>query len=87
MPNTASAKRELRKSIKRNARNAKIENKLKGLIKTSRRAIEAKDAKAKELLAQTLKALDKAAKQGLIKNNTRDRNKSRLHQKFNQAFK
>jgi len=87
MPNTASAKKELRKSIKRDARNAKIENKLKDLIKTSRRAIEGKKAEAKELVAKTLKALDKAVKQGIIKKNTRDRNKSRLHKKFNQAFK
>jgi len=71
MPNTASAKKELRKSIKRDARNAKIENKLKDLIKTSRRAIEGKKAEAKELVAKTLKALDKAVKQGIIKKNTR----------------
>ncbi len=87
MPNTASAKKELRKGKKRQARNQKIENNLKGLIKTSRRAIEAKDAGAKELMLQTLTALDKAAKQGVIKKNTRDRKKSRLHKKFNQAFK
>jgi small subunit ribosomal protein S20 len=87
MPNTASAKKELRKAIKRNLRNTKIENNLKDLIKKSRRAIEAKSGQAKELLAKTLKALDKAAKQGVIKKNTRDRKKSRLHKKFNQAFK
>jgi small subunit ribosomal protein S20 len=87
MPNAASAKKELRKSIKRRQRNNKIENNLKNLIKTSRRAIENKEASAKELIAKTLKALDKAAKQGVIKKNTRDRKKSRLHKKFNQAFK
>lgn len=86
MPNTASARKELRKAIVRQARNAKVMSNLKDLIKQSRRAIAAKDIKAKELVAKTLTALDKAAKQGLIKNNTRDRNKSRLHQKFNQAF-
>ena len=87
MPNTASAKKELRKSIKRRARNKKIKDNLKDLIKKSRKAIETKNSQAKELVAKTLKALDKAAKQGVIKKNTRDRNKSRLHQKFNQAFK
>jgi len=87
MPNTSSAKKELRKAIKRKQRNQKIENNLKDLIKTSRRAIEAKKAEAKELVAKTLKALDKAAKQGVIKKNTRDRKKSRLQKKFNQAFK
>lgn len=87
MPNTTSAKKELRKAKKRQRRNQKIENNLKDLIKTSRRAIESKDAGAKELMLKTLKALDKATQKGLIKKNTRDRKKSRLHKKFNQAFK
>jgi len=87
MPNTASAKKELRKSIKRKQRNLKIENNLKNLIKDSRRAIDTKNATAKELVAKTLKALDKAAKKGVIKKNTSNRKKSRLHKKFNQTFK
>ncbi|MFH1255308.1 MAG: 30S ribosomal protein S20 [bacterium] len=87
MPNSASAKKELRKSKNRNKRNVKIEKNLKNLVKKSRQAIEAKDAGAKELVSKTLKAFDKAAKNGVIKENTRDRKKSRLHKKFNQAFK
>ncbi len=87
MPNAASAKKELRKAAKRKLRNLKIENNLKNLIKDSRRAIEAKKAEAKELVAKTLKALDKAAKKGVIKKNTSSRKKSRLHKKLNQAFK
>jgi small subunit ribosomal protein S20 len=87
MPNTASAKKELRKAAKRNLLNSKTKSNLSKLIKASRRLIETKDAKAKELVAQTLKALDKAVKQGVIKKNTRDRKKSRLHKKLNQALK
>jgi small subunit ribosomal protein S20 len=87
MPNSASAKKELRKSKKRQMRNKKIENNLKDLIKKSRKAIESKDASAKELVAKTLCALDKAAGKGVIKKNTGSRKKSRLHKKFNQAFK
>ena len=87
MPNIASAKKELRKAKKRQTRNKKIENNLKDLIKKSRRAIETKNAGAKELILKTLKALDKAAKRGVIKKNARDRKKSRLHKKFNQTFK
>ena len=87
MPNKASAQKELRKAKKRQTRNKKIENNLKDLIKKSRRAIETKSAGAKELVLKTLKSLDKAAKQGVIKKNARDRKKSRLHKKFNQAFK
>lgn len=87
MPNKASAKKELRKAKKRQTRNKKIEHNLKDLLKNSRRAIETKSADAKELILKTLKALDKAAKQGIIKKNTRDRKKSKLHKKFNQTFK
>lgn len=87
MPNKASAQKELRKAKKRQTRHKKIEHNLKDLIKNSRRAVDTKSADAKELVLKTLKALDKAAKQGVIKKNTRDRKKSRLHKKFNQAFK
>ena len=67
MPNSESAKKELRKSKKRQARNKRTESNLKDLIKKSRKAIEAKDASAKELVAKTLCALDKAAGKGVIK--------------------
>jgi len=87
MPNAASAKKELRKSSKRQLRNSKIKNNLKDLIKKSRKAIEAKDASAKELVVKTLCALDKAAGKGVIKKNANNRKKSRLHKKLNQAFK
>ena len=86
MPNTKSAKKELRKSRKRRAYNKQIKNNVKRLIKQTRKAIAAGDAKAKELLAQALKALDKAAQKGVIKKNTRDRKKSRLHRLFNKKF-
>ena len=57
------------------------------MIKKGRKLIEAKDAKAKELVATILTAIDKAAQKGVIKKNTRDRKKSRLQSKFNKAFK
>ena len=87
MPNSASAKKELRKSKTRQMRNKKIKDSLRDLIKKSRKAIEAKDASAKELVAKTLCALDKAAGKGVIKKNAGIRKKSRLHKKLNQTFK
>jgi small subunit ribosomal protein S20 len=87
MPNVNAAKKAWRKSTKARQRNLKIKNSLDGLIKKCRRLIETKDNQAKELLAKTLTALDKAAQKGVIKKNTRDRKKSRLHKKFNQIFK
>ncbi|MBU0722251.1 30S ribosomal protein S20 [Patescibacteria group bacterium] len=87
MPNIASTKKELRKSKKHQTRNKKTKNNLKDLIKKSRRAIEAKHANAKELVAKALCALDKAAGKGVIKKNASNRKKSKLHKKLNQAFK
>ena len=87
MPNIKSAKKELRKGKKRQNYNTKIKDNVKNLIKKSRKAISAGDEKAKELLAATIKALDKAAQKGVLKKNTSNRKKSRLHKKLNQAFK
>ncbi|MEA3463739.1 MAG: 30S ribosomal protein S20 [Patescibacteria group bacterium] len=87
MPITKSAKKELRKSVKRCIRNKKIKDNLKNLIKKSRKAIEHKEAQSKNLVEQTIKILDKAAQKGVIKKNIRDRKKSRLQLKFNKAQK
>jgi len=87
MPNIKSAKKELRKSIKRNAYNKKIKDDLKDLIKKSRKAITAGDAKEKELTAKTMKAIDKAVQKKIIKPNTGNRNKSKLHLKLNKISK
>ena len=87
MPNSKSAEKNLRKSIRHRQANAKIENNLHDLIKKGRKLIEAKDVKAKDLVAKILVAIDKAAQKSVIKKNTRDRKKSRLQKKFNQAFK
>ena len=88
MPNLQSAKKEIRKGKKLATYNKKIKDQLKTLTKKSRKAIEANDEpKAKELVDQTLKALDKAAQKSVIKKNTRDRKKSRLHKKLNSLKK
>lgn len=87
MPNIKSAKKELRKSAKRQKFNKKIKNNLDSLLKKSRKAIEAGDEKAKDLVKQTLKAFDKAAQKGVIKKNTGNRKKSRLQLKLNDTKK
>lgn len=85
MPNKDSAKKELRKSKKRAFENKKVKDNLKSLIKKSRKAIESKDKDSKELVEKTLKTIDKAYQKGVIKKNTRDRKKSRLHLSFNKS--
>ena len=86
MPNTKSAKKELRKSTKNKELNLKFKREFKELVKKSQKAIEAGDEKAKELVGKALKAIDKAAEKEIIKKNTRDRKKSRLHQALNKKF-
>lgn len=87
MPNKKSAKKELRKGARKEAHNLKVKEDVKTMIKKSRKAIEAKDTAANELVAKTMKALDKAAQRGIIKKNTKDRKKSRLHLKLNKMEK
>lgn len=79
MPKIKSAKKELRKSKKRNERNVAQKNALKKLIKSYRKLLEAKKAdEARALLPKVYKALDKGAKTNLIKKNKVSRLKSRL---------
>lgn len=87
MPNIKSAKKEYRKNIKRRTFNNNIEVNIKDLIKKSHKAIEAKGAKAEELVKKTMKALDKAAQKGVIKKNTAARRKSRLALRLNKSKK
>ncbi len=83
MPNKKSAEKELRKTVKRNAANKKVSNKLKDLVKANFKQIKANDKKVKEDYPKTIKAIDKAAKKGIIKKNTASRKKSRLMKKVN----
>lgn len=79
MPITKSAKKALRQSAKKRVFNIRRKEKYRGLVKDFRKAITAKDfEKAKSLLPQVYKALDKAAKEKTIKKNKASRVKSRL---------
>ena len=52
---------------------------MKEVVKDVQKAVAGGDAaKAKELLPKAYKAIDKAAKRGVIKDNTASRKKSRL---------
>jgi len=88
MPITRSAKKALRQNIKRRKRNLIYKKKMKGLIKEVRKlALEKKVEEAKKLLPQIYKALDKAAKTGVIKKNTASRKKSRITKLLNLSNK
>ena len=83
MPNKASAKKELRKSKKRLTANGRVKDSMKNLVKQTVKKIEAGEKKAADNFSETIKAIDKAAKKGVIKKNNAARKKSRLQKKIN----
>lgn len=87
MPNTKSAKKELRKSAKRVVYNKRIKDNVKNLVKKTRKAIYAKNKNAESLIQDTFKTIDRAAQKGIIKPNTRDRKKARLQALYNKTIK
>ena len=79
MPITKSAKKALRQSEKRRARNLVYINKIKRLVREARTLVfQKKTEEAKKILPQVYKILDKAAKVGIIKKNAAARKKSRI---------
>jgi small subunit ribosomal protein S20 len=79
MPIIKSAKKALRQNTKRRAKNKAGKQKLKSLLKGTRSLVAAKKVTdAQKNLPAIYKALDKAAKTGIIKPNTAARNKSRI---------
>jgi len=85
MPNKKSAIKALRQSKKKQLRNKAIKDNVKKLVKDSRKSIDAKSGEAKDLVQQTIKAVDKAIQKGILKKNTGNRKKSRLMKKLNKA--
>ena len=84
---TKSAKKAHRQSLKRRTRNIFQRTKLKTLLKEVHSLISGKKTEeAKKSLSRIYKALDKAAKEGLIKKNTADRKKSRLTKQLNKPI-
>ena len=77
MANIASAEKQRRQAEKSKARNRAGKSALRTTLKKARTDIQGGDAD-KETLATSYSAIDKAAKRGLIKENTANRYKSRL---------
>jgi small subunit ribosomal protein S20 len=79
MPNTKSAKKDLRRSEKRRVQSQSIKSALKTYVKKTRSAASTGDAdKSTEALRLAMKALDKAVQNGFIHKNQAARRKSRL---------
>ncbi len=79
MPITKSAKKRLKQSEKRRVLNLGYKRRMKKIVKEIRDLVASKKKKdAQKLLPQAYKIIDKAAKRGVIKENTASRKKSRL---------
>jgi small subunit ribosomal protein S20 len=86
MPITKSAKKALRQSVKRKKQNLVKKNALKSIFKEIKKKVEEKEyQEAKNLLPKFYKAVDKAAKVGIVKKNTASRKKSRTVKMVNRA--
>ena len=76
---TSSAKKAIRSSGRKRVFNLRRKNVLTDTTKSLLKAIAAKDVSgAEKMLPSAYKAIDKAAKRGVIKGNTADRKKARL---------
>jgi len=74
-----SAQKAIRVAARRKVHNVRREKTMKDTVKEVRKLIASgKKAEAEKLLSTAYKALDKAAKRGVIKKNTASRKKSRL---------
>jgi len=83
MPITSSAKKALRSSKRKKVFNLNRKNQLQSVVKEYKKLISAKKPDdARKLLPKVQKAIDKAAKRGIIKKNTASRKKSRLMKKL-----
>lgn len=79
MPITASAKKALRGSARKKAFNDRRKRAMKEAVKNLDQFFVSKNKKeAQASLPQAYRAIDKAAKRGVIKKNTAARKKSRL---------
>ncbi|GMQ95363.1 MAG: 30S ribosomal protein S20 [Patescibacteria group bacterium] len=79
MPIIKSAKKALRGSRRKKVFNDRRKKAMKSAVKDIKILVVKKDKKgASKLLPQVYKAIDKAAKRGVIKKNTAARKKSRL---------
>ncbi len=88
MPQKKSAKKELRKMVKRTARNKQIKRRIKEMVKSVDTVVAVSAEEAKKFYNKLQKTTDKAAKTGSpIKKNKANRIKSRAAKKINKLLK
>jgi small subunit ribosomal protein S20 len=77
MANTRSAEKQQRQAEKANARNRAGKSRLRSALKKAHAAVDSGSTDA-SVLSTSFSEIDKAARRGVIKDNTADRYKSRL---------
>ncbi len=83
---TSSAKKAIRNSARKRVFNVRRLTEMRGVVKDIKKLIvEKKKDEATALLSKAYKAIDKAAKRGVIKKNTAARKKSRLVASINKV--
>ncbi|HSP14157.1 MAG TPA: 30S ribosomal protein S20 [Thermoanaerobaculia bacterium] len=87
MANIRSAEKQRRQAEKKQARNRAGKSRLKSALKRTRSTVAAGAGDLKDVLSSGFSEIDKAARKGLIKNNTADRYKSRLSAAAKRAAK
>lgn len=85
MPNIQSAKKRVRQAEKRRARNRPVRSSVKTLIGKAQRQIAAQDESSEVGVREAIRALDVAARKGILHPNNAARRKSRLMKKYNAA--
>jgi small subunit ribosomal protein S20 len=86
LPNTKSAKKAARVAVRKRTRNKPIRSKAKTYITKAEELIfDGQSESASEMVMQAVRALDRAARKGVIHPNNAARRKSRLMKKFNHA--
>lgn len=79
MPITQGAKKAHRASLRKRVFNVRRSRAMNDVVKKMRKLIDGGQvAEAEKMLPEAYKAIDKAAKRGVIKDNTAARKKSRL---------
>lgn len=79
MPNTKSAAKAMRQSIRRRSHNLEVKDKFKAAVKEVKKLIAAgKKSDAANAMKAAMSALDKAAKKNVLKKGSASRKKSRL---------
>jgi small subunit ribosomal protein S20 len=84
MANTKSAEKRNRQNQEQRVRNRSGRSRMRTAIKQLRSAVEAGEAeKARELLPETIRVIDRTAQKGVIHENAAARTKSRLSRAVN----